>query len=458
MRACSLAELDAAGGLLAVGDGRREAVVVRAGGEVYALDRACPHEGYPLDEGDLLGETLTCPWHGWRFDVRSGACLTAGEDARRYRAWIQDGDVYVELDVEPDDADRARLRDDLVSALERGDAGRTARLVARLVASGGDLREVAAVVARYGATHGSSLDLATASVADAVALIAEAAPDHAVQVLADAASAVAELAGRALPRFAAQARSPLAFRDAAGTAQALASAVADRRADEAEGIVAGLLANGRPAREVAALLAAAASQGFRGVRPLLLVERAERLAGLGDEVGRAALAAAARAVASAPRLDGVSPYAGRPLEAADPGDLAADVGESLLRFDLALERDDHGQASLLRVAEVLAFVHAAAWSEDAAALAHAAWLAADVRAWRGTPQARHRAGALRLLGADAAASAEGTAICLAATRAALELDDESALAGVERLLATPRRERFVARAIAADRERPGKPG
>ena len=47
VRACSVAELDLAGAF-AVRSGEREAVVVRAGsGEVFALDRACPHEGLP---------------------------------------------------------------------------------------------------------------------------------------------------------------------------------------------------------------------------------------------------------------------------------------------------------------------------------------------------------------------------------------------------------------------------
>jgi len=458
VRACTLNELVAAGGLLAVGDGRREAVVVYAGDDVFALDRACPHEGYPLDEGDLVGETLTCPWHGWRFDVRSGACMTAGEDARRYRAWVSDGEVFVDLDVEPDDADRARLREDLVSALERGDAGRTARLVARLIASGGAQREVAGTVARYGATHGDALDLATAAVADVVALSAGAAPDHAAQVLADVASAVAETAGRALPRFAAEARSPLAFGGSAAAGEALVAAVGARQADEAEGIVAGLLAQGQPPADVALMLATAASDGFRGLRPLLLVERAAQLALLGEGVGRAALTAAARAVGRTPRLDGVAPYAGRPLVPASPAALARDVGESLVRFDLALEWDDRGEASLLRVAEVLAFVHAAAWSGSDAALAHAGWLADDVRAWRGPAQAGSLGHAPTLIGPDASASAEGTAICLAATRAALELGDETALLGVDRLLATPRRERFVGRAVAAGRARAGGDG
>lgn len=42
-------------------------------GTVYALDNACPHAGGPLGEGRLRdGGVVECPWHGWRFDVRTG--------------------------------------------------------------------------------------------------------------------------------------------------------------------------------------------------------------------------------------------------------------------------------------------------------------------------------------------------------------------------------------------------
>ena len=41
-------------------------------GEVYALDGVCSHQGGPLGKGSLEGCVVTCPWHGWQFDVRSG--------------------------------------------------------------------------------------------------------------------------------------------------------------------------------------------------------------------------------------------------------------------------------------------------------------------------------------------------------------------------------------------------
>jgi nitrite reductase/ring-hydroxylating ferredoxin subunit/uncharacterized membrane protein len=44
-------------------------------GEVCALANTCTHLGGPLAEGSREGDTVTCPWHGSRFDIRSGAVV-----------------------------------------------------------------------------------------------------------------------------------------------------------------------------------------------------------------------------------------------------------------------------------------------------------------------------------------------------------------------------------------------
>jgi nitrite reductase/ring-hydroxylating ferredoxin subunit len=41
-------------------------------GKVYAVDEICTHQGGPLDEGELNGYDLKCPWHYAVFDVRNG--------------------------------------------------------------------------------------------------------------------------------------------------------------------------------------------------------------------------------------------------------------------------------------------------------------------------------------------------------------------------------------------------
>ena len=44
------------------------------GGQVYAIDNTCRHQGGPLGEGTVAGTSVTCPWHGWEYDVKTGAC------------------------------------------------------------------------------------------------------------------------------------------------------------------------------------------------------------------------------------------------------------------------------------------------------------------------------------------------------------------------------------------------
>ncbi len=49
-------------------------------GTFHACSNTCPHAEGPLGEGQLEGSTLTCPYHGWQFDVTTGACLTSPDD------------------------------------------------------------------------------------------------------------------------------------------------------------------------------------------------------------------------------------------------------------------------------------------------------------------------------------------------------------------------------------------
>jgi nitrite reductase (NADH) small subunit/3-phenylpropionate/trans-cinnamate dioxygenase ferredoxin subunit len=46
--------------------------ICNVGGTVYIIDNTCPHAGGPLGEGSLDGELIECPWHGWRYNVRTG--------------------------------------------------------------------------------------------------------------------------------------------------------------------------------------------------------------------------------------------------------------------------------------------------------------------------------------------------------------------------------------------------
>lgn len=50
----------------------RRIVLVQLDGQVYALDARCPHQGGPLDQGEIYLGALVCPWHNFRYDPRTG--------------------------------------------------------------------------------------------------------------------------------------------------------------------------------------------------------------------------------------------------------------------------------------------------------------------------------------------------------------------------------------------------
>ena len=49
--------------------------VFNSGGKYYAVGNTCCHRGGPLAEGTIDGTMVTCPWHGWEFDLSTGKCL-----------------------------------------------------------------------------------------------------------------------------------------------------------------------------------------------------------------------------------------------------------------------------------------------------------------------------------------------------------------------------------------------
>jgi len=63
-----------------------------------ALQNSCLHRGGPVCEGTLEGDTLTCPWHGYQYDVCSGELLLdRAAQLESFPVEIRDGDVYVRL-------------------------------------------------------------------------------------------------------------------------------------------------------------------------------------------------------------------------------------------------------------------------------------------------------------------------------------------------------------------------
>ena len=143
-----------------VADLARGAKVVRVDGKqialfrvedrFYAVDNRCPHMGYPLAQGTVKGETLTCDWHNWKFNLADGHCVLRGsEDVRSYPVTVEGGRVLVDLAEAPVEVQMARTLESLARGLKRFDSEGMARDAARLMRLG----MLPAEVMRRGAIH-----------------------------------------------------------------------------------------------------------------------------------------------------------------------------------------------------------------------------------------------------------------------------------------------------------------
>ena len=76
-----------------------EIVVANANGEYYAFGAECPHAGGPMDEGEMEGTVVVCPWHGAEFDMVTGEALTppAQDSIYTYKVRVEGEDIQVSL-------------------------------------------------------------------------------------------------------------------------------------------------------------------------------------------------------------------------------------------------------------------------------------------------------------------------------------------------------------------------
>ena len=82
-----------------VGVGGKHIALFNIGGSYYAIDDTCTHRGGPLSEGAVRGTTVTCPWHGAQYDLKSGGVLgpPAPQGVASYKVVVEDDDVRIEL-------------------------------------------------------------------------------------------------------------------------------------------------------------------------------------------------------------------------------------------------------------------------------------------------------------------------------------------------------------------------
>ena len=64
----------------------------------FAVDGMCPHQGGPLVKGHVRGKIVTCPWHGWQYDVTTGNhCLNDQIRLSSAKVVIQNEELFLEL-------------------------------------------------------------------------------------------------------------------------------------------------------------------------------------------------------------------------------------------------------------------------------------------------------------------------------------------------------------------------
>jgi hypothetical protein len=214
-----------------------------------------------------------------------------------------------------------------------------------------------------------------------------------------------------------------------------------------------------PLAAIAAGLAEGTARTFRGPWPLIVLERAVRLATeLGPDAARIVLPVAAYGCAAGSDVPHAFATASDALAGLPrpPAEVVHECGRALLQFRLRSDDEPDGTGSLLGCGLALAHAAAAEWalgltSVAAASLLHARSLAgvyagAAAEA-TGDPAAHDDAAIVSALARGPAQTPRGIAVCLAAATAALARDDTTVRAGVVRLLETPRRERFTAREL-----------
>ncbi len=95
-KAAKLSEIPT-GSIREVQVGGQAIALANVAGLYYAINNTCLHRGGPLGEGQLEGNVVTCPWHGWQFDVTTGkAVQNPNAGVGCYRTEIRGDEVFVD--------------------------------------------------------------------------------------------------------------------------------------------------------------------------------------------------------------------------------------------------------------------------------------------------------------------------------------------------------------------------
>jgi nitrite reductase (NADH) small subunit len=98
VRVCAASQLPRVNEVAEVTVQGRALCVANVDGSITVVDGVCPHEGGPLGEGLIEEGRVVCPWHGYSFDLRTGACFE--DDTMKtevLESRVEDGELKVKL-------------------------------------------------------------------------------------------------------------------------------------------------------------------------------------------------------------------------------------------------------------------------------------------------------------------------------------------------------------------------
>ncbi len=77
----------------------KELALFKIKDKFYCIDNLCTHANGPLCEGNLNGLTITCPWHGSKFDIKTGKVKAppAMKDVKSYKVTVKEDYLWIDL-------------------------------------------------------------------------------------------------------------------------------------------------------------------------------------------------------------------------------------------------------------------------------------------------------------------------------------------------------------------------
>lgn len=114
--------------------GNKQIALFKIDESIFAIDNRCPHEGYPLLQGNHNEScVLTCNWHNWKFDLKTGKCITGGDNVVTYPVTVKDDYVFVDLIVKSTEQIQNEILEGLKIGFEKRQYGRISRELSRLI-------------------------------------------------------------------------------------------------------------------------------------------------------------------------------------------------------------------------------------------------------------------------------------------------------------------------------------